>query len=105
MATETRAAVKRKLNITWDDDGTDARVDDVISTVTPWLASRLGYEPGHAFTEEDGPAWGLFLSACLYEFSDAMDDFLDYYAEEISCTRAIVTASAGEASGGSQAQG
>lgn len=105
MEAETVAAVKRKLNITWDDDGTDARVHDVISTVTPWLASRLGYGPGHAFTEEDGPAWGLFLSACLYEFSDAMDDFLDYYAEEIACTRAIVTSSAGEASDGSQAQG
>lgn len=105
MASGTMAAVKRKLNISWDDAGTDARVDDVVYTVTPWLASRLGYEPGHAFTEDDGPAWGLFLSACLYEFSDAMDDFMSHYAEDIACTRAIVTSSAVEASDGSQAQG
>ena len=79
----TLAAVRRKLNITWADEGTDARVQDVIASVTPVLARRCGLDEGHAFAEGQ-PEWALFLNACLYEFSDALDDFWQNYAGEIA---------------------
>lgn len=77
------AAVRRKLNVTWEDEGTDARVADVIAAVSPSLALRCGMDPTHAFSEGE-PEWPLFLNACLYEWSDALDDFWRNYAEEIA---------------------
>ena len=81
------AAVRRKLNVTWTDTDTDARLQDVVETVSPRLASLLGYESSHEFTSADEDAWGLFLNGCLYEFSDAWDDFTTNYADEILSTR------------------
>lgn len=79
----TIAAVRRKLNITWTDEGTDARVSDVIASVSPALALRCALSPEHVFVEGE-PEWGLFLNACLYEFSDALDDFWVNYAPEVA---------------------
>ena len=84
------SAVRRKLSITWDDEGTDARLHDVVEAVSPRLASLLGYESWHVFDPADGMAWGLFLNACLYEFSDAWDDFESNYASEILSVRTYV---------------
>lgn len=83
----TMAAVHRKLNVTWRDENTDARVQDVVDAVSPRLASLLALEDNHAFTSADGQAWGLFLNGCLYEFSDAWDDFVNHYEREIQSVR------------------
>lgn len=82
LSAERIAAVRRKLNITWDDEDTEARVDDVIASVSPTLALRCGLESAHEFNEGE-PEWFLFLNACLYEFSDALDDFWTNYAAEL----------------------
>ena len=87
----TLAAVKRKLNVTWEDEGTDARIGDVVAAVSPRLSSLLGYPPDHAYAAADGSAWGLFLNGCLYEFSDAWDDFTENYAREIRSVRLLLT--------------
>lgn len=84
------AAIKRKLNVTWDDEGTNERLQDVVETVSPRLASLVGYPSDHEFASADGSAWGLFLNACLYEFSDAWDDFAGNYADEILSVRLVV---------------
>ena len=84
------AAVRRKLNVTWTDADTDARLQDVVDAVSPRLASLLGHESSHEFTSADGGAWGLFLNGCLYEFSDAWDDFEHNYADVILSTRMYV---------------
>ena len=86
-------AVKRKLNVTWDDATTNARVQDVVDVVSPRLASLLGYHPCHSFSKADGQAWGLYLNACLYEFSDAWDDFVSNYEREIQSVRLMNVAS------------
>ena len=86
-------AVRRKLNVTWSDEGTNARLQDVVDAVSPRLASLLGYHPNHAFTSKDGEAWGLFLNGCLYEFSDAWDDFVNNYEREIQSARLLVITS------------
>lgn len=85
--TDVIAAVRRKLNVTWTDADTDARLQDVVETVSPRLASLLGYPSDHEFTSADGSAWGMFLNGCLYEFSDAWDDFTTNYASEILSVR------------------
>ena len=84
------AAVRRKLNVTWADADTDARLQDVVAIVTPRLSSLLGYPLDHEFTDEDGASWSLFLNGCLYEFSDAWDDFEHNYADVILSTRMYV---------------
>lgn len=94
VSDETLAAVKRKLNVTWDEAETDSRIADVVDTVTPTLNARLGYEGAHVFASADGGAWALFLNACLYEFSDALDDFLRNYSEELDIQRALNLANA-----------
>ena len=88
---ERLEAVKRKLNVTWQNPETDGRLDDVIAIASPTLASRIGYEHTHAFSPADGEPWGLFLNACLYEFSDALDDFWRNYAEELRTARLLIT--------------
>lgn len=87
-------AVRRKLNVTWEDEVTEARLHDVVATVSPRLSSLVGYPSDHAYTSADDPAWGLFLDGCLYEFSDAWDDFKANYADEIMSTRLIVLGAA-----------
>ena len=85
----TMSAVRSKLNITWDSEVTDERLELVVETVTPVLAARLGYESDHEFTSADGEAWGLFLNACLYEFSDALDDFWENYGASVRACRLL----------------
>ena len=87
MAHDVPAAVYRKLNITWDDAETSARLQDVTSTVSSALSGLLGYPADHVFTEADGGGWLLFLNGCLYEFSDAWDDFQQNYEREILAAR------------------
>ncbi len=91
VSTEVMAAVRRKLNVTWESAETDGRIKDAIQSASATLAARLGYPQAHAFAPGDGPAWGLFLNAVLYEFSDALDDFWANYAEELRACRALVT--------------
>lgn len=90
------AAVRRKLNITWDDEGTDARVTDVIAAVSPALALRCGLDAAHEFCEGDHE-WSLFLNACLYEFSDALDDFWRNYEGELGAAHIRNVAGVGDA--------
>ena len=71
-----RAAIKRKLNITWDDEMTDKRVDDVIETAGAALGRAIG--PDMA---------GLLANACFYEWSNALDEFWLNYADEIQRAR------------------
>lgn len=89
VSANTMSAVRSKLNITWDSEVTDERLELVVETVTPALAARLAYDPGHEFTSADGEAWGLFLNACLYEFSDALDDFWENYGASVRACRLL----------------
>ena len=90
------AAVKRKLNVTWDSNVTDERVQDVVDAVSPRLSSLLGFDATHEFGAEDGETWGLFLNGCLYEFSDAWDDFTQNYEREIQSVRLLNLATEGD---------
>lgn len=99
------AAVRRKLNVTWESPETEGRVADVVASVSAVLNERLGHPPGHAFTPADGGAWPLFLNGCLYEFSDAMDEFIANYAEDVRAARSLVCLPAEEVADGDQEEG
>lgn len=79
------AAVKRKLNITWEDADTDARVADVVAKSEAAIV-RLCDAPADPATW-DAEDIGLLCDACLYEFSNAMDDFRANYADAIQSCR------------------
>lgn len=87
--TDVMAAVRRKLNVTWQDEETEQRLCEVVDSVSSRLASLVGYDDLHVFNSDDGGAWGLFLNGCLYEFSDAWDDFVLNYEREIQSVRLL----------------
>ena len=80
--------VQRKLNITWSDTETNARVEEIIGNAIPDLIHRLG------ITDEDfdfsipGPVNTLFKNYCLYEWNHCLNEFFDNYAESIAQIRA-----------------
>ena len=81
--------VKRKLNITWDDEETNARVDDIMGSVGPWLIHKLGLsDPAYDF-DTPGAERDLFLACCLYEWDHiSRDEFEENYKHTIADVRA-----------------
>lgn len=92
--------VKRKLNITWDDWETNARVADVITSATSHLRYMLG------ITDEDfdfsigGIENTLFLAYCFYEWNHAVDEFNRNYLPLIMSARAKYEVVQNKESGG-----
>lgn len=80
--------VKRKLNITWEDTDTNARIEDIIASAIPDLKHKLGIaEPDFDFAQS-GVANTLFLAYCFYEFNHAINEFDENYARLIAQERA-----------------
>lgn len=80
--------VKRKLNITWSDEDTDGRLNDIIASVEPSLRFKLGItDPKYDFSK-GGQENTLFLALCLYEWNHSTNEFDDNYANEIAQCRA-----------------
>lgn len=81
--------VKRKLNITWEDADTNARVDDIMGSVGPWLIHKLGLtDPEYDF-DKPGTERDLFLSCCLYDWNHIpRDEFEENYKHTIADVRA-----------------
>lgn len=81
------AQVKRKLNITWNDEDTNARVAEIIASAIPYLLHRLGIaDPDFDFAEP-GLENTLFLAWCLYEYNHTVNEFDDNYANLIAIAR------------------
>lgn len=81
--------VKRKLNITWDDDDTTARIEEIIDSAVPILLHKLGIaDPDFDFSNP-GMENNLFRSYCLYEWNHCVNEFDDNYSNDIAQCRAI----------------
>ena len=80
--------VKRKLNITWDDDETTARLNDIIGSAIPDLIHKLGITDKDFDFSVDGAENTLFLAYCLYEWNHALNEFEDNYSKMIAQVRA-----------------
>lgn len=82
--------VKRKLNITWSDEETDGRVNDIIASAEPIMKRKLGISADATFDFSiPGSENTLFLAFCLYEWNHSTNEFDDNYANEIAQCRAI----------------
>lgn len=82
------AQVKRKLNITWNDDDTTNRVQDIIQSAIPALKHKLGIaDPDFDFSNP-GMENDLFKAYCLYEFNHCLNEFDANYANDIMQVRA-----------------
>lgn len=81
--------VKRKLNITWDDEDTNARVEDIMGSVGPWLVHKLGITDAAYDFSAPGTERDLFLACCLYEWNHIpRDEFEENYKRTIADVRA-----------------
>lgn len=74
------AAVKNWCNITWSDDGTDARVSALISSGAAYLDGKLG-APGD-YTAA-GEVRTLLMEYVRYGLSDALDVFETNYLNRL----------------------
>lgn len=80
--------VKRKLNITWDDDDTTSRLNDIINSAVPDLLHKLGITDESFDFSVDGAENTLFLAYCLYEWNHTLNEFEDNYSKMIAQVRA-----------------
>ncbi len=78
---------KRKLNITWDDADTDARLEEIIEDGQVELIDKIGIkegEDGQVFDfAQPGQERRLLLAYCLYGWNNALDEFDANYAGDI----------------------
>lgn len=81
-AVELFSQVRRKLNITWDDPGTDARLYDIIDSGQAAMSHKLGVAADFDFSVP-GQDNALFLSWCLYEWNHAAGEFDVAYASDM----------------------
>lgn len=81
------AQVKRKLNITWDDTDTDARVSDIICQAKSVMLFKLGITDITFDFSAPGIENMLFLAYCLYLYNHCENEFEDNYKSEIMQTR------------------
>lgn len=80
--------VKRKLNITWEDETTNARVTDIINAAIPILSHKLGITDPNMDFSISGAENMLFLAYCLYEWNHSVAEFDANYSNEIAQIRA-----------------
>ena len=81
--------VKRKLNITWNDDDTNNRVSDIINQAKSVMLFKLGITDDAFDFSEVGIVNVLFLAYCLYLFNHCENEFEDSYKSEILQARAL----------------
>lgn len=75
--------VKRKLNITWSDADTDARVSDIIEAAVAVMSFKLGITAPSFDFSEAGIENVLFLAYCLYLYNHCENEFDENYRELI----------------------
>lgn len=81
--------VKRKLNVTWEDEETNARVDDIMCSVAPWLIHKLGIADADYDFGIPGDEHDLYLNCCLYEWNHIpRDEFEENYKHTIANVQA-----------------
>lgn len=81
--------VRRKLNITWEDDDTTSRIEEIIASAIPSLKHKLGIFVSDFDFSIAGAENTLFINYCLYEWNHCLNEFDDNYANDIAQVQAI----------------
>lgn len=79
--------VKRKLNVTWQDTDTDARIEDIIVSAIPTMKHKLGIADADFDFSVTGAENTLFLAYCLYEWNHCVNEFDGNYHNDIAQIR------------------
>ena len=87
MNTQLFDKVKQKLNITWEDEDTNSRIQNIIGSAIPTLTHKLGITDEYFDFADVGAEHNLFLAYCLYEWNHATNEFDDNYSNEIAQIR------------------
>lgn len=80
--------VKRKLNITWEDEDTDTRINEIIASAIPSLKHKLGITATDFDFSISGAENTLFLAYCLYDWEHVVNEFDANYSQLIAEVRA-----------------
>lgn len=72
--------LKNELNITWDEDESDIRLNRIVDNAKIALNEKLGAEIDYT---EDGREQELFLAYCVYIWNNCANEFDDAYLNEI----------------------
>ena len=81
--------VRRKLNITWEDDDTTSRIEEIIASAIPSLCFKLGIFQADFDFSVAGAENTLFINYCLYEWNHCLNEFDGNYANDIAQVQAI----------------
>lgn len=79
--------VRRKLNVTWTEEDTTARIEEIIDSAIPDLKHKLGIVDPYFDFSVPGTENTLFLAYCLYEWNHAIEDFDLNYERMIAQAR------------------
>lgn len=72
--------VKEHLKITWDEEETNSAIKSIIKDAIPTLNFKLGADIDYSIS---GMEHRLFLNYCLYAWNDCLNEFDNYYLNEI----------------------
>ncbi len=90
MPDSITAQVKRKLNITWSDEDTEARVSDIIEEAKSVISHKLGItDPATFDFSVPGIENVIFKAYCLYLYNHCENEFDNNYLDDILQARAI----------------
>lgn len=74
--------LKRKLKITWSDEDTNARLNEILKNATAIMIFKLGMVDGKSF-ETAGLEQNLLINYCMYEWNNCANEFDKNYFNEI----------------------
>lgn len=74
--------IKRKLNVTWFDPDTDARIEDIAESGIIAIRHKAGIPESYTF-EAPGQEQNLLLAWCLYEWNHSIDEFDGNYINDL----------------------
>lgn len=80
--------LKQKLNITWDDEKTNRKLESILEDAVIVMNHKLGAEIDYSAPAE-AIGRSLLLNYCMYVWNDCQEDFNNAYKEEILLARAF----------------
>lgn len=84
---DLREQVKRKLNITWEDVDTEARVSDIMNQAESAMLFKLGIADVSFDFSKPSMENMLYLAYCLYLYNHCESEFEDNYLSDVMQTR------------------
>lgn len=72
--------LKDNLNITWDEEETDRKLERIINDSEHILNWKLGAKIDYSI---EGQERNLFLNYCMYAYNNCTNEFDDNYFNEI----------------------